>query len=49
VLTGVAGVGGYHIFCVPEKELLVVIASKQVSRWNDRWSRLEKCILPAVD
>jgi hypothetical protein len=42
------GRGGHHIFCVPEKDLVVVIASSQKSQWQDRWPLLEKYIIPAV-
>jgi CubicO group peptidase (beta-lactamase class C family) len=43
------GRGGHHIFCVPDKDLIVVVASKQALRWNDRWPLLEKYILPATE
>jgi CubicO group peptidase (beta-lactamase class C family) len=43
------GIGGHHIFCVPEKDLVVIIASRQAARWQDRWPLLEKCILPATE
>ena len=42
------GQGGQHIFCVPEKELVVVVASKPGSRWRDRWLLMEGFVLPAV-
>jgi CubicO group peptidase (beta-lactamase class C family) len=42
------GRGGHHIFCLPEKDLVVVIASKQAGRWRERWSLLEEYIIPAV-
>lgn len=41
------GRGGHHIFCVPAQDLVVVIASQQGSRWNDRWVLVEKYLLPA--
>jgi len=43
------GRGGHHIFCEPEKDLIVVITSKQAARWKDRWPLLENYILPAVE
>jgi CubicO group peptidase (beta-lactamase class C family) len=42
------GQGGQHIFCIPERDLVVVVASKPGSRWRDRWVLLEEFILPAV-
>jgi CubicO group peptidase (beta-lactamase class C family) len=42
------GQGGQHIFCVPQKDLVVVVASKLGSRWRDRWSLLEEFVIPAV-
>jgi CubicO group peptidase (beta-lactamase class C family) len=42
------GRGGTHIICIPEKDLVVVIASKPSGRWRDRWSLLEDYVLPAV-
>ncbi|MCP4750402.1 MAG: hypothetical protein GY866_05890 [Proteobacteria bacterium] len=43
------GMGGNHIFCVPEKDLVVVVASKRRARWNDRWPLLREYILPAIE
>ena len=42
------GHGGQHIFCIPEKELVVVAASQLGNRWRDRWPLLEKFVLPAL-
>ncbi len=42
------GRGGNHIFCVPEKDLVVVVASRPGDRWRNRWVLLEKRVLPAV-
>jgi CubicO group peptidase (beta-lactamase class C family) len=42
------GQGGQHIFCIPEKDLVVVVASKLGSRWRDRWLLLEESVIPAV-
>jgi CubicO group peptidase (beta-lactamase class C family) len=42
------GRGGQHIFCIPEKDLVVVVASKPGGRWRDRWPLLEEFVIPAV-
>ncbi|MBN1429331.1 MAG: serine hydrolase [Anaerolineae bacterium] len=42
------GRGGHHIFCVPEKDLVVAIASQPGGRWRDRWPLVEDLIIPAV-
>ena len=42
------GLGGQHIFCVPQKDLVVAIASKPSSKWRDRWPLLEEFIIPAI-
>jgi CubicO group peptidase (beta-lactamase class C family) len=42
------GQGGNHIFCIPQKDLVVVVASKPGSRWRDRWLLLEEFVIPAV-
>jgi CubicO group peptidase (beta-lactamase class C family) len=42
------GRGGHHIFCVPDRDLVVAIASKPAGRWRDRWSLLEEYIIPSV-
>lgn len=43
-----AGSGGSVICCIPEKDLLVGIASKVVSGHRDRWPLIEQYVLPAV-
>ena len=43
-----AGRGGQHIFCVPEHDLAVVVASKPGERFRDRWPLLEEFVIPAV-
>ncbi|XVE33970.1 serine hydrolase [Wukongibacter baidiensis] len=43
-----AGSGGNHIFCIPQKDLVVVIASKIIQRPQDRWALLKKYIIPAI-
>ena len=42
------GDGGNMICCIPEKDLVVAIASKIVRNPSDRWSLIDKCIIPAV-
>ncbi len=42
------GQGGQHIFCIPQKDLVVIVASKLGSRYRDRWSLLEEFVIPAV-
>jgi CubicO group peptidase (beta-lactamase class C family) len=42
------GQGGQHIFCIPQMDLVVVVASRLGSRWRDRWLLLEEYIVPAV-
>jgi CubicO group peptidase (beta-lactamase class C family) len=42
------GRGGHHIFCLPGLDLVVAIASKPAGRWRDRWSLLEKYIIPGT-
>ncbi len=42
------GQGGNYIFCLPQEDLVVVVASKLVSKWRDRWLLLEQSIIPAV-
>ena len=43
------GQGGNHIFCIPGEELVVVIASKAVARWRDRWLLLEEFVIPTLE
>ncbi|NEW09009.1 serine hydrolase [Paenibacillus sp. SYP-B3998] len=43
-----AGIGGTYIYCIPEKELIVVIASKFDKMIIDRWELLEDYIIPAI-
>lgn len=42
------GSGGNVICCIPEKDLVVTIVSKIVSKPHDRWLLFEKCIIPAI-
>ena len=42
------GQGGNHIFCVPQKDLVVVVASTLGGRYRDRWRLLEEFVIPAV-
>jgi CubicO group peptidase (beta-lactamase class C family) len=42
------GSGGNVICCIPGKDLVVAIASKIVSKSQDRWPLIEKCIIPAL-
>ncbi len=42
------GQGGQHIFCVPQKDIVVVVTSKMGARWRDRWPLLEEYVIPAV-
>jgi CubicO group peptidase (beta-lactamase class C family) len=42
------GQGGNYIFCIPERDLVVVIASTVQPRWRDRWPLLTDYLLPAV-
>jgi CubicO group peptidase (beta-lactamase class C family) len=42
------GRGGQHIFCVPQKDLVVVVASQPDGRWRERWPLLEEFVIPAV-
>ena len=43
-----AGSGGNHIYCIPNSDLVVIIASKIVPKPRDRWPLVEKCIIAAV-
>ncbi|WP_242251797.1 serine hydrolase [Bacillus cereus group sp. BfR-BA-01379] len=40
------GDGGNVICCIPEKELVVVIASEIMANVGDRWKLIKDCILP---
>jgi Beta-lactamase class C and other penicillin binding proteins len=42
------GSGGNVICCIPEKDIVVAIASRIVSKPLDRWPLFDKCIIPAV-
>lgn len=42
------GDGGNVICCIPEKDLVIVIASKIIRRPRDRWPLIEKHILPTI-
>jgi CubicO group peptidase (beta-lactamase class C family) len=44
-----AGAGGNHIFCIPHKDLIVVIASKIVLKFADRGKLIENIIIPSLD
>ena len=42
------GSGGNVICCIPEKDLVVAIASAIGAKPRDRWLLFQKCILPAI-
>lgn len=42
------GSGGNVICCIPQKDLIVIIASKIVRKPRDHWLLIEQCILPAL-
>lgn len=42
------GDGGNVICCIPDKDLVVAIASKIVNNPKDSWQLLEECILPSI-
>jgi CubicO group peptidase (beta-lactamase class C family) len=42
------GRGGHHIFCLPEQDLVVAIASRPAGAWRDRWPLLETFVIPAL-
>lgn len=42
------GDGGNVICCIPEKDLVIAIASKIILNAGDRWPLIEKCIIPAL-
>ncbi len=41
------GVGGQFLFCVPDQELVVVILSRFIHRWPDRWGILNELLAGA--
>lgn len=43
-----AGIGGTYIYCIPEKELVVVVVSKVDKMLIDRWELIEDYILPSI-
>lgn len=43
-----AGAGGSHIYCTPEKNLIVTITSQIAPRPHDRWPLLEKSLFPLL-
>ncbi|MEO0596924.1 MAG: 6-aminohexanoate hydrolase, partial [Chloroflexota bacterium] len=43
------GAGGNVICCMPEKDVVVAIASKIVRRTLDPWVLLDSLILPTID
>lgn len=42
------GDGGNIICCIPEKDLVVAIASKIITKPRDRWQLIKKSILPSI-
>lgn len=42
------GDGGNMICCIPEKELVVAIASKIIMQPRDRWALIKECVLDAI-
>lgn len=42
------GDGGNVICCIPEKDLVVAIASEFIMNPRDRWTLINECIIPAV-
>jgi CubicO group peptidase (beta-lactamase class C family) len=42
------GDGGNVICCIPEKDLVVAIASEFIMNPRDRWTLIKKLIIPAV-
>lgn len=42
------GDGGNIICCIPEKDLVVAIASKIITKPRDRWQLIKKCLLPSI-
>lgn len=44
-----AGIGGTYIYCIPEKEIVVAIASQMSNMIIDRWEIIEEYVLPAIE
>ena len=42
------GDGGNMICCIPEKDMVIAIASQTIRRYRDRWALIEQHILPAM-
>ncbi|MDP7980335.1 serine hydrolase domain-containing protein [Bacillus sp. WLY-B-L8] len=42
------GDGGNVICCIPEKDLVVAIASEFIMNPRDRWGLIKECVIPAV-
>lgn len=42
------GDGGNVICCIPEKDLVIAIASELMMNPRDRWTLIQECIVPAV-
>jgi CubicO group peptidase (beta-lactamase class C family) len=42
------GDGGNVICCIPEKDIVVAIASEFIMNPRDRWTLIKECIIPAV-
>jgi hypothetical protein len=40
--------GGHHIYCVPDRDLVVAIASRRTGRWRDGWPLLTEFVIPSV-
>jgi len=43
-----AGIGGTYIYCIPEKELVVVVVSEMDKMIIDRWELMEEYIIPSI-
>jgi CubicO group peptidase (beta-lactamase class C family) len=43
-----AGSGGSHIYCIPDKDLVIAIASKIIPKPKDRWPLVEDYIIPSI-
>ncbi|GAA0180165.1 serine hydrolase [Clostridium sediminicola] len=42
------GDGGNVICCIPEKDLVVAIASEFIMNPRDRWTLIKECVIPAI-